>query len=327
MRDPWVSGEDALRERMRDPAQVAPEDPEASLPAYALAFLAHLRLLIGVPFDYLAADPRVLPEESIRFFHLDRSWTDRLVDGALAVGKVGSREQAHHHAAAPAVEAALDAVEPEVRPLQRGLAPLPAPAEVAAADGSGGGAVSGFLLRSAAVAGWPHMEVRGYRNSVKLVLLRLERLSPSVLLAMFAGVADRIELEEPHHGIQFGVTQEDGHLVVNRRKADGTLSPEGTDQPSFAVGLRDPALRVVEIAVLRRLFSHENDQRDPSMPTQTGSAAFAIELLQPPFCQVFADDGASGVHGNLAASTHPDVTERTAQVDVDALTAHLEERA
>src|SRR5687768_41213 len=103
MRDPWISEADALRERMSDPDQTAgpgaAQAREAQLPPYATAFLAHLRLLVGLPFEYLVPDTAMLPDESIRFFHLDRSWTDRVVDGVLAVGKVGSREQAHHHAA------------------------------------------------------------------------------------------------------------------------------------------------------------------------------------------------------------------------------------
>src|SRR6266700_7898445 len=124
MRDPWISEPDALRERMSNPAQVAADEPQATLPSYATSFLAHLRLLVGVPFQYLIPDAAMLPDESIRFFYLDRSWTDRLVDGVLAVGEVGSREPAHHHTAGPALAALLDTLEPGVRPAQRGLGPV-----------------------------------------------------------------------------------------------------------------------------------------------------------------------------------------------------------
>ena len=188
MRDPWISEPDALRERMSNPAQVSAGEPQAALPPYATSFLAHLRLLVGVPFEYLVPDAAMLPDESIRFFHLDRAWTDRLIDGVLAVGAVGSREQAHYHTAGPALAALLDSLEPAVRPAQRGLGPLtPAPG-AAGADP----AMTGFLLRSALVSGWPQLEVRAYRSSVKLPLLRLERLSTAILIALFAGVPDRV---------------------------------------------------------------------------------------------------------------------------------------
>src|ERR1700738_2067168 len=108
MRNAWITGTEALRLRMINPAQVAFTEPEAGMPPYMESFLAHLRLLVGVPFEYLIPDPRLLPDESIRFFYLDRSWTDRLVDGAIAVGKIGTREQAHHQAHHEAVSQQLD---------------------------------------------------------------------------------------------------------------------------------------------------------------------------------------------------------------------------
>lgn len=280
MRDPWISEPDALRERMANPVQVSADEPRAALPPYATSFLAHLRLLTGVPFQYLIPDAAMLPEESIRFFHVDRSWTDRLVDGVLTVGEVGSREQAHHHAAGPALAALLDSLEPTVRPAQRGLAAAPP----APADSAADPAVTGFLLRSALVSGWPQLEVRAYRNSVKLTLLRLERLSAGVLIALFAGVPDRVELEEPHHGMQLGVLDDGtGMLTVDARRPDGTVSGA-----TFQVAVRatDPGLRVLEIAALRQEIIA---RADPGLPAQTGSAGLAIELLRPPWKEVFAD--------------------------------------
>jgi hypothetical protein len=288
MRDPWISEPDALRERMANPAQVTADEPQAALPLYATSFLAHLRLLVGVPFQYLIPDATMLPEESIRFFHVDRSWTDRLVDGVLAVGEVGSREQAHHHAAGSALAALLDTLEPSVRPAQRGLAtgPLaPAPPQ----DPPEGPPVTGFLLRSALVSGWPQMEVRAYRSAVKLTLLRLELLSPGVLIALFAGAPDRIELEEPHHGMQLGVLAGDnGVLAVGPRLPDGM--PTSGDLFPVAVRGINPSLRVLDIAALRRDIIA---RADPALPAQTGSAELAIELMQPPWKEVFSDEAAT----------------------------------
>src|SRR5271165_5551495 len=119
MRASWITGFQALAERMVAKEQIDSTVPESGMPPYMESFLAHLRLLVGVPFDYLVPDSRLLPDESIRFFYMDRSWTDRLVDGAIAVGKIGSREQAHHQAHAPAVNQQLDLTERGVRDLQR----------------------------------------------------------------------------------------------------------------------------------------------------------------------------------------------------------------
>lgn len=324
MRDPWISEDEALRERMADPAQVSAADALSRLPDYATAFLAHLRLLVGVPFEYLVPEEALLPDESIRFFHLDRSWTDRLVDGVLAVGKVGSREQAHHHAAAAGIDARLDSLEPAVRPVQRGLAPL------APAGDTSGPEISGFVLRSALVAGWPHLDVRAYRESLKLTLLRLERLSGSVLIALFAGVPDRVELEEPHHGVQFGVTApEEGSpaaFAVDPRTPDGVREPGAVP---FPVGVRatDPSLRVVELADLRRIVSYRADLDDPALPVQTGSAAFTIQLLRPPWMQVFSDEGREGGPGRGQVALGAAVGDLAADVDLDGLLAVVDSAA
>ena len=119
MRTPWIQASTALKERLRRPIQLETTEPESEMPPYMESFLAHLRLLVGVPFDYIVPDERLLPDESIRFFYVDRSWTDRLVDGAIAVGKIGTREQAHHQAHEPAVRQQLDITERIVRSLQR----------------------------------------------------------------------------------------------------------------------------------------------------------------------------------------------------------------
>ena len=67
-----------------------PDDGEHVVPGELRRFLARLRLLHGVPFSYLVPDAELLPVESIRFFYLDRAWTDALVQGALSVGTISS---------------------------------------------------------------------------------------------------------------------------------------------------------------------------------------------------------------------------------------------
>jgi hypothetical protein len=290
MRIASIQSPEALRLRLAAPAQVAPPVPEAEMPPYMESFLAHLRLLIGVPFDYLVPDSRLLPDESIRFFYVDRSWTDRLVDGAVAVGKIGTREQAHHQAHHPAVAQQLDLSERIVRILQRGLQSFadakaandqqPAAAEV----------VTGFLLRSAAVVGWPQMDVRAFTGPdarTQLATLRLERLSPAVLLALFQGVPGMVWCEEPHHGVQFGIASDPtGKLSVFQRQPDGQ-NKAGT----VAVPVRAGNQRVVAVSELRRRLAAQPDPK----PAQTGAAGFAIQMLALPWRQRFQGEGGTGV--------------------------------
>ena len=306
MRQAWVQPREALRSRMVKPQQVAPGEPEAEMPAYMESFLAHVRLLVGVPFEYLVPDPRLLPDESIRFFFLDRSWSDRAVDGAVAVGKIGTREQAYHQAHEPGVRQQLDVTERIVRPLQmrRGsFTDLKAANDANRASNGPADVITGFILRSAAVSGWPQMDVRAYGSDLpepldpssadaqnaQLQTLRLERLSPSVLIALFQGIPTLVTLEEPHHGVQFGVQPAFGGFQIDERHADGTqirlgVAPNQVSKPLFAP-VRQANTRVLSIASLRRgLFTAQNAD---NMPQQTGGASLAVEVLNPPWRQRF----------------------------------------
>jgi hypothetical protein len=315
MRPATITGAAALAERMTAKAQVDATIPEASLPSYLEMFLAHLRLLIGVPFEYLIPDSRLLPDESIRFFYIDRSWTDRLVDGALAVGKIGSREQAHHQAHSSDVQATLDQTERIVRNVQANRAPDP--------DTDSAGIVTGFLLRSAAVSGWPTMDVRAFRDVVppppanageagmlgwramsdalQLRTLRLERLSPSVLLALFDGVPKCVWCEEPHQAMPFTFRPRfirlETTLTIDRRMATGENEPGGA---SLAVPVRAANARVIAIQELRNRLARLGD---PALASQTGSAALAVECMSHPWRQRFQDSSGASTGGGAAVTT------------------------
>jgi hypothetical protein len=299
MRTAWIASPEALRERMIVPQQVAPPQPEAEMPPYMESFLAHLRLLIGLPFDYLVPDERLLPDESIRFFYIDRSWTDRLVDGAIAVGKIGTREQAHHQAHAPAVNQQLDQTERIVRDLQRNKGDFGTLKNTNDQNPAAADTITGFLLRSQVVSGWPSMDVRAYSQDIQepldcanpkvlplqLKTLRLELLSPSVMLALFQGVPQLLILEEPHHGIQFGI-QVNGSDTVYLRQPNGAQFTTGGNPVSVAVPYRAANSRVVHVAELRRRL-YAAQQANPGSLQQTGSAAFAISVLNLPWRQRF----------------------------------------
>lgn len=329
MRAPWVEAREALKQRIANPAQVAPTAPEAGLPPYLASFLAHLRLLVGVPFEYLVPDARLVPPESVRFFFVDRSWTDRLVDGVIAVGKMGTREQAHHHAMGNDVRAQLDGMERFVRDLQRGWKTWE---EAQEATLEGGGVTTGFVMRSSAVSGWPHMDVRAFdrelplyptaeqMEAARIATLRLERLSPSVLIALFDGIPRLVWCEEPHHGVQFGVRVERGRARIARRTASGQAESEPA-HPPIDVPFRVGGHRVVHVTELRRRLEHARTTpppAEPNMPAQRGSADFAVEVLTPPWRQRFQRHGGGGRigPGSLVVNTKM-VAKRTLDPEIE----------
>lgn len=56
-----------------------------------ITWLGRLRTLEGIPFPYIVPHEEMLPNDSIRFFHIDRNWIDAMIDGALSTGVLDSR--------------------------------------------------------------------------------------------------------------------------------------------------------------------------------------------------------------------------------------------
>ncbi len=280
-----------------DGATIAPED--------ILRFLARLRMLEGVPFNTLVPDAELLPNESIRFFFLDRAWTDALVQGALSVGTANTIERAQLQKLYPQIEEEVDDAERRVR----------SPGSEPTLGGSAG-LVTGFLLRSAAVAGWPGLHVRAYRtepaandeevlpesHASRIKLLRLERLAPSVLLALFDGVPSVLHLEEPRQGVQFGVRLEDNKsgrwsafVPARRVTSAGYVNSGGTpvdtseEAAKIPVRFRPGAAGVLDLTNTAREFV---DAAGTDMSTSPGDpvdgAEFAMQMIRFPYRQVFA---------------------------------------
>ncbi len=289
------------------------DDGEHVVPFDLRQWLARLRLLEGVPFAYLVADSALLPLESIRFFYVDRRWTDALVQGALSVGTVTSDDRSRLEQLYPVVRSEVDDAERRVRPVGGEGAK------------SASGTITGFLLRSKAVSGWPGMHVRAYDRELpegdnaiipegdtrRLRLLRLERLAPAVLLALFDGIPAIVHIEEPRRGIQFGI----------RLDASGNppttfapwIPPRDTQDPQKVINAKVPVpCRPGSPGVLD--FDHLNKaliaRADTHMGAEIDSAEFALEALRFPYRQVFGD--VSNPVGRLADVFQPSVRIRAA---------------
>lgn len=273
------------------PIEIADDEDDGSFPADLRRWLVRLRLLEGVPFANIVADTELLPEESIRWFHVDRDWTDAMVQGALSVGTVNSDDRTQLTAAYPAIRGELDDEERNVR---RG------PGEARLAGGAG--PISGFLLRSRVVAGWPGLHVRAYDDEPiesdddpvgendprRMRLLRLERLAPAVLLCLFDGVPKVVHIEEPRQGIQFGfdASGSAGNLTATlpvRSVAD--FEPTGT---TIDVPFRAGSSGVVDIQALEADI--KSAAPDSGIGSSLDSAEYALQLVRFPYRQVWGDD-------------------------------------
>jgi hypothetical protein len=276
-----------------------PEDGEHVVPGELRRFLARLRLLHGVPFSYLVPDTDLLPLESIRFFYLDRAWTDAVTQGALSVGTITSADRTQLESVYPHIQREVDEAERTVRKPKREKR-LAGP----------GGTVTGFLMRSRIVSGWPNLHVRAYARDVleddalvtqhevdpgRLKLLRLERLAPAVLIALFDGVPAVVHIEEPRQGIQFGVRL-DPEDPPETRRAKVHVRDNATGEPvapkndftagnSVDVPFRRNAPGVIDVTTLRqRLAAKAPNSGGTIQPNE-----YALQMLRFPYRQVFGD--------------------------------------
>lgn len=272
------------------------------LPDGARSWLAALRLLSGVPFQHIVPDERLLPPESARFFYIDRAWTDALVQGALAVGAVTDADRALLQRLYPAIRDDLDEAERLVR--------------VTGGEGESGtaDALTGMLLRSQAVSGWPGIHVNAYRAEVadtspqadpsRLQIMRLERLAPSVLLAIFDGVPEIVHVDEPRHGVQFGVDEAGGSapgdwsytLTVRRNAAvNGDLTESPLPGDTLQVPFRANAPGVLDMSALQR-------QIVARVGGTASASEFALQVIRLPYRQVYGPVEAASF-GSLFAPT------------------------
>ncbi len=277
-----------------------PDEGNFVVPAELRHFLARLRLLHGVPFSYLVPDAQLLPVESIRFFYIDRAWTDALTQGALSVGTISTADRTQLESVYPHIQQEVDEAERLIRKPR---------SEGKLKDGSG--TLTGFILRSRVVSGWPNLHVRAYALDKmeddeltnlaesapeRMKVLRMERLAPAVLLVIVDGVPAVVHIEEPRQGIQFGVRLDPEDPAAGSYRAKVKIRDNNTSLPvppkddfvadnSVNVPFRPGAPGVLNVTALRdRLQAMPKANKNPMAPNE-----FALQLLRFPFRQVFGD--------------------------------------
>lgn len=235
----------------RSPDQLQQEVEEADeLPPALAAWLGRLRLLYGVPVNYLVPDEGMLPPESIRFFYLDPNWAGALVDGAYSIGRNltisgETSSMVLDQAAAPMMYSGRDLAASRIRAGFLGQ-------EAPAIDFS---TVSGFILRSSLVANYPGLGVNPYpvggtpdnpdpTKVVLLNILRMERLGPNsdTLICLIEGDAYRIDIHEAPEGLHYGLNSySDTGGRVNSEKTIFPFSKSGDPKhPSVTMDTANP---------------------------------------------------------------------------------------
>jgi hypothetical protein len=224
------------------------------LPTAIASWFQDLELLKNVPFNYLVPDTRLLPPESLRFFWIDSYWVDCLQDGAFSVGRVTKEDLR---------------LDVQSRSLQRSKT-------------QSDKTITGFLLHSEVVSGWPGLEIEGYVNRVtgnafvgpenKLTIIRRDLLSDNILLCFFAGEVKTLDLSIKGSSVNCGVDpiEKGSPITKGLRNLDGSQTDEKIDVP-----FRNENLGVINIEEMTNRL-----KEGLKSPDNFTSAQFAATMIE-----------------------------------------------
>jgi hypothetical protein len=248
-------------------------------------WLARTALLYDVPFDNIVPNTKLLPIESIRFFYIDRSWIDSLIDGAMSIGIQSSRDSNYYKITKNLIR---DTVDTLILDLREQLLGLPTTGTVPA-----DGVISGFLLRSAVLTQFPGIEIKAYQTVTqndegtpeganRMKTLRMDRLSPNVMLCLFPDTPAWIEFDEPKEGLVYGVEPKEFELEIAIRNPDDGEPIKDTFYTLSNADFRgDPSSRVLDIGHLNSGLAGKLNK------TVLNSAEFALQMVKVPEQMVF----------------------------------------
>jgi hypothetical protein len=274
--NPRTSFQAKIADTFADPAAIQSSLEAVLVPEQISKWLGRLRLLKGVPFNYLVPDERMLPPESIRFFYLDINWIDSLLDGAFSIGRnLTKTENAFTNnldsAVTPKVNQQGRAGAASVRAEALGVDPPLASLQV----------VSGFLLRSTVVSAYKGIGANVYPlggtprdpNVTLLDILRFEPLGPNsdTLICLVDGDAYRVDIHEAPEHLHYGINKyeyNEATKTVSALKKIRTFTKEGSTVTiskdftdlDMANSFRSRSPRVMKMNMLADQIAKLNDR-------------------------------------------------------------------
>lgn len=262
---PTKTGDGALTNAAPGGVQL-PEELEQKLALWSL--------LYDVPFPYLVVREDMLPQESVRFFHVNFNFIFALLDGAMSPGRVFDIDYQHD---ATLIEGVVARAFQRSLHVRRNLLGKPelkgdGPTKTTARDAGS----TGFLMRSVLVRGWRGLEFKAFgKNNMPLEILRLNTLGTEILIGIFDGAIERMEVAQPPEGLHFGFARKAGGGFEKRLRhvQTGAL----LEKTCADVSLRNEQRRVVNFKETARKIGAALSL------AETTSAHFALEMIQNPF--------------------------------------------
>lgn len=291
-----------------------------------LAFVLDRMFLSGVPAHYLISDPTHVPPESLRFFYIDPSWVDAMIDGALSLANHSGEDRDR-----AAIKAAINTYlthHPEHQPEYTPQIPR-----------------YGFYLRSDLVSMFPDIkvEIDSVSSIGQAPLLRHEIVTDGVMM----GLVDRqpglpefksLVFTQPPHQQRFAVawklTKNEIDIDVRKQYTISVSSEERqkdalkpgivlkpTDPDNWFVWSKDAGSGTDDVRLLRlpyyakqqlsllRAWSDDEVKKGHQRPFDDdtpNSALLAMQLTDPIYSltvKLDGDQSASAAMASLAGDT------------------------
>lgn len=224
-------------------------------PETMITWLAELVLLHHVPFNNLVADEKLLPNESLRLFYLDKNWTNALLDGALSIGIHSERDILLQQAMNDIIRAETNKKLSTDSTVQLGT-------------------IAGLIIRSSIVSNYKGLEIAGFEHDETPVkTLRFERLAANILFVLFDTVPTKVEIKAP---------SESGVLaIINNKIPTRQLINEVGKFTGETINLnnshfRNKTKRVLNINALQQTIAQQMGKNELS------PAEFGIQLMKSP---------------------------------------------
>ena len=228
---------------------------ENPFPNSVIQWLSELILLRQVPFNNLIVDEKILPNESLRLFYLDKNWTNALLDGALSIGIHSERDILLQQAMNDIIRA-----ETNKKVMDDAVVQL--------------GTVAGLIIRSSIVSNYKSLEINGFDASHNPInTLRFERLSANVLFVLFDTVPTRVAIKAP--------SERQILAIVNNEISTRQITNEVGKLTNNVIKLnhthfRDESKRVLNITALQQTIAEQFGKNELT------PAEFGIQLINSP---------------------------------------------
>lgn len=228
---------------------------ENPFPETMIQWLSELILLRQIPFNNLIVDEKILPNESLRLFYLDKNWTNALIDGALSIGIHSERDillqEAMNH---------IIREETNKQSVKDAIIEI--------------GTVAGLIIRSAIVSNYKSLEISGFdSNQLPINTLRFERLSANILFVLFDTVPTKVEIKAP--------SERQILAIVNNEIATRQITGEVGKPTNQVITLNDTHYRNKSKSVLNILALQQSIAQEFGR-TELTPSEFGIQLIRSP---------------------------------------------